>query len=612
VTAPLRHRPRLSMHRSARAEPVVGAEAGRQDDRVTAPAQGVAPRDAPARPRWWPFSCRRTASVVATLTWLLGALTVVSALLPAQRERVHELVQLIPTPASATATAIAATLGTLLLYLAGGLRRRKRRAWRAAVVVTVIVAASHVLKGLNIEEAVFSLAILALLVAARDEFHAEGDPTTRWLGVRVFVQLVILSSGLGMALLLANHGRIVGRPSLLTELRQVLLGLIGIPGPLTFTTDRFADIVTATLLGYGVLIALLTAYLVLRPSEPIARLTPADEEDLRVLLGRHGSRDSLGYFALRRDKSVVWSPSGKAAVSYRVVHGVALASGDPIGDPEAWPGAITAFTALAHDHAWVPAVIGCSERGATVYHRHGLDALELGDEAIVAVPEFCLEGRAMRGVRQAVARVERAGYAVTIRRTGDIPAEEMSNLLTASAAWRGATVERGFSMALSRLGDPADGDCVVVTAHRDGVLRGLLHFVPWGHDGLSLDLMRRDRTADNGLNELLIVRLVQAAPNLGVAQISLNFAVFRSALERGERIGAGPVLRLWRSVLVFASRWWQIETLYRFNLKFRPHWEPRFILFPSTRDLPRIAMAALEAEAFLVRPRPVKRLLRRA
>jgi len=571
----------------------------------------VAPREAPARRGWWPFSCRRTAWIVATLTWLLGALTTVSALLPAQRGRVHTLVQIIPTPASATATAIAAVGGILLLYLAGGLRRRKRRAWRAAVVLTVIVAASHLLKGLDIEEALFSVAILALLVAARDEFHAKGDPTTRWLGVRIFVQLVALATGLGMALLLLNHSRVVGRPSLLTQLRHVLLGLIGVPGPLHFSSDRAADVVTAVLLGFGLLIAFVTAYLMLRPSEPISLLTSADEDQLRMLLGRQGRRDSLGYFALRRDKSVVWSPSGKAAVSYRVVHGVALASGDPIGDPEAWPGAITAFAAIAEDHAWVPAVIGCSEQGATVYSRHGLDALELGDEAIVTVAEFSLDGRPMRGVRQAVARVERAGYSVAVRRASDIPVDETNALLAVAAAWRGATVERGFSMALSRLGDPADGDCVVVTAHRDGVLRGLLHFVPWGTDGLSLDLMRRDRTADNGLNELLIVRLIQAAPALGVVRISLNFAVFRSALERGERIGAGPVLRLWRSVLVFASRWWQIETLYRFNVKFRPHWEPRFILFPSTRDLPRIAMAALEAEAFLVRPRPVKRLLRR-
>jgi lysyl-tRNA synthetase, class II len=59
-------------------------------------------------------------------------------------------------------------------------------------------------------------------------------------------------------------------------------------------------------------------------------------------------------------------------------------------------------------------------------------------------------------------------------------------------------------------------------------------------------------------------------------------------------------------VLVWASRWWQIETLYRFNAKFQPEWEPRFLCFPSARELPRIAIAALEAEAFLVRPRPMR------
>jgi lysyl-tRNA synthetase class 2 len=143
---------------------------------------------------------------------------------------------------------------------------------------------------------------------------------------------------------------------------------------------------------------------------------------------------------------------------------------------------------------------------------------------------------------------------------------------------------------------------VLVTASKDGRLRALLHFVPWGADGLSLDLMRRDRAADAGLNELLIVAAMNAAENLGVTRVSLNFAVFRSALARGERLGAGPVLRLWRAVLLFLSRWFQIESLYRFNAKFHPEWVPRYVVFRNIRDLPRIGIAALEAEAFLVVP----------
>lgn len=77
--------------------------------------------------------------------------------------------------------------------------------------------------------------------------------------------------------------------------------------------------------------------------------------------------------------------------------------------------------------------------------------------------------------------------------------------------------------------------------------------------------MRRDRAADPGMNELLIVAALEASPRLGIERISLNFAMFRSALARGEKIGAGPVLRAWRGLLVFLSRWFQIESLYKFN-----------------------------------------------
>ena len=199
---------------------------------------------------------------------------------------------------------------------------------------------------------------------------------------------------------------------------------------------------------------------------------------------------------------------------------------------------------------------------------YGLTALALGDEAVLDRATFGLDGRAMRGVRQACTRVARAGYTATVRRVGDLGPEEVGALRAAAAAWRGDAVERGYSMALSRLGDPADPDCVVVTADRGGALCGLLHFVPWGADGLSLDLMRRDHGCDNGLNEFMIVTAMNAASALGIEHVSLNFAVFRDVLERGAHIGAGPVLRAWRRLLLVASRWWQIESLYRFNAKF--------------------------------------------
>jgi lysyl-tRNA synthetase, class II len=543
-------------------------------------------------------------TLIALATMALGVVDIVSALTPEEVGRLHDLTQVVPLSLAHVASAGTAVAGLLLVMLGHGLRRRKRRAWRGAVVLLLLSAGLNVVKGLDAEEAVVAFVLAVALVVLNRQFYAAGDPTTRLRAPVTFVAMAAASVVLGLGLTYARNSALVGHPSFLDRLDHVLLGLVGVTGPLHFRSGRAADIYYDVLVALGAATLIVTVFLALRAPEPKARLRADDEECVRALLDRHGSRDSLGYFALRRDKAVVFSETGKSAVSYRVVSGVMLASGDPIGDPEAWPGAIRTFLAEARRHAWVPAVMGCSELGGEVWVREaGLRALELGDEAVVEVCEFTLEGRAMRNVRQMVTRVERAGYKTQVRRVRDMTPYEIGDIRRQAAAWRGAEVERGFSMALGRFGDPSDGECVAVTATKDDVLAAVLHFVPWGPHGLSLDLMRRDRAADPGLNELLIVAALRAAGDLGVARLSLNFAVFRSALERGGRLGAGPILRLWRELLLLASRWFQIESLYRFNAKWRPVWEPRFICYRNARDIPRVAMAALEAEAFIVWPK---------
>ena len=542
----------------------------------------------------------RAPSVVGALAYLVGLVDIATGMARGWRLRLHPLTDLLPG-AIAAASAATVVSGILLLLLAHALRRRKRRAWRAALVLLTFSVVLHAVK-LELVAVAMSLAVLTALIVYRSEFRALGDPRTRWLAVRVFLVLTAASLVVGTVLVSLLRNEVVGGiPGLGAIVQEVLSGMVGLEGPLSFRDGRAFEFEGAVLLGLGLMTALTTIYLVLRPPEPHPRLTEADEATMRSLLRR--SPDSLGYFNLRRDKSVVWSDSGKAAIAYRVVSGVMLASGDPLGDPEAWPGAMASFLFEAERHAWTPAVIGCSERAGNIWCRAtGFNAFELGDEAVVDVAEFSLGGRAMRNVRQMVKRIERAGYTTEVLRAGSISSEDRRQALADADAWRSTETERGFSMALGRLVDPTDPDCVLVVARQDGVLRAFLQFVPWGPDGMSLDVMRRDRTADAGVNELLIVDALRSSPALGISRISLNFAAFRSTLERGERLGAGPFLRAWRLVLLFASRWFQIESLYRFNAKFQPTWIPRFVIYPGARDLPRVILAALEAEAFLTWP----------
>ncbi|MEU3826041.1 phosphatidylglycerol lysyltransferase domain-containing protein [Streptomyces sp. SID161] len=566
----------------------------------------------PAPFRSSPGGDRLRARAATATVWylrLLAVLNIAAVMSLPFREEVHE------HNAGEYFTPYLATAGlgsaALALFLAVVMRRRKRAAWlfnlllAGSLLGLYAVALTHAAyrgHASNWVSAALTGLFVAALLIGRREFDAIGDRSNPRLALAVGVGGTLVSGGLGT--LLAHATNQVAGAALKDEIAYTLLRGISV-GPLAdhvaaVRAPRWTDMVINVLMAATFLLVL---YACFRAPRGARLLAPEDETRLRALLDRHGERDSLGYFALRRDKSVIFSPSGKAAIAYRVVGGVSLASGDPLGDLEAWPGAIDAWLAEARRHAWTPAVMGAGEEAGTVYARHGLDALELGDEAIVDLADFTLDGRAMRVVRQAHNRVRRAGYTVRIRRHEDIPAEEMAVLVDRAEHWRDGAAERGFSMALGRLGDPADGRCVMLECRdADGEPRALLSFVPWGERGLSLDLMRRDRSCENGLMEYMVVELLLRAEGLGIERVSLNFAMFRSVFERGARLGAGPVLRVWRSTLTFFSRWWQIESLYRANAKYRPVWEPRFLLFAKSSDIPRIGLASARAEGFLTLP----------
>ncbi len=518
-----------------------------------------------------------------------------------------------------------------LLILGSGLARRKQTAWvvvlvlfgvsllgdllgvvgltRAATTGSVDAGALPLLARFAVNLAALS-ALTACLLLYRHEFSARRPPGRIRSALLTLIVGLVVTFGVALALVTLVPGALVGpRGRSGWILRQLGAIAVGSGGSLTDATVVAPPSAISTVIGVLVGLSLLAALVVLmRTQRQASMMSEAEEPRVRALVAQ-SSEDSLAYFATQRDRSVVFAPSGGSAVTYRVHLGVCLAAGDPLGPRDQWPGAIRAWRTLVETYGWTPAVIGASEAGATAYARAGLRVLRLGDEAVLRPRDFHLDDREMHPVRQAVHRLERRGYRTRVRRQREIPAAELAVLVKLVEAWRDAETERGFSMALGRLGDPADGECLLVEAlfppglrEERGEVAGVLSFVPWGADGFSLDVMRRHPGADNGVTELMVCAVLAAGRELGLHRVSLNFAVFRSAFEEGARIGAGPVLRLWRRLLLVASRWWQIESLYRSNVKYRPEWQPRFLCFAETRDIALVGAASGVAEGFIDLP----------
>ncbi len=535
-------------------------------------------------------------------------------------------------------------VAVLTLALAGAVRRRSRAAHTVVLVLMVlsiiatagivleawlnpsVLSVEHRLRGFageyldlrigvafNLVALALQICSLALVAAARPRFPARLQHGSLRLGALVLAAGLALSAVVAFCLSTVFPGRLHDMGERWRWSLRSAFGLETTPGT-PYLGDHTGPHWVYALAGLISAAAFVLALLVVWRSGRGAGLqTASDELAVRRLLLQHGEEDSLGYFATRRDKAAVFSPDGRAVLTYRNEGSVSVASADPIGDRDAWPAAIEAWRTQCRDLGLYCAVLSSSEEGTRHYQAAGLRAFALGDEAIIDADRFSLRGRSMRPVRQAVTRISRAGYTAEVRRHSDVPADELAEIERLAEAWRGEETERGFSMALNRLGDPTDGRCVLITARdRDGKIRGFLSFVPWGVGGVSLDLMRRDRDAENGLNEFLVAKLLELGGELGIRRVSLNFAVFRNVFSSADQVGAGPVTKVTDAALSFASRFYQLETLYRSNDKYRPDWVPRLLCYDPALTVARAGLAMGVAEGFvkpigprfLIGPRP--------
>ncbi len=508
---------------------------------------------------------RRVRRVAAALLLVSGALNVIFALLwrfKGTRPVDHWL----PFGVHPLSVVEALVAGLALCGLARGVRRGLRPVWIATIVVLVATTTDRLIQGRPPEGSILALLFCLWLLLEHQHFRVKPTGVSRLFIWMAAAGLVVVGATAGVGEILGDRHR-----------------------------QHFDVIFLA------VVVLVLVALLVIAvPGRESRRTGTAREEAFiraRTIIETHGG-DTLDYFALRDDKS--WFFTGESLVAYSVINGVMLVSPDPIGPTQDRAEVWSDVMEMAQSNNWQPSVLAASQKWLGIYRASGLVDHYIGDEAIVDATRFNLKGKSMKSLRGAYNRMKKAGCRVECYQSMDAVSPELkTQLLALMTETRQGEAERGYSMTLSRIFDPRDeGLLLAVCFDAEDRPLAFNQYVPASEvDGYSLDLMRRtnDPEAPNGLTDFVIIETLQWMAERGLRGLGLNFATMR-AVVAGES-GDGPWTSLERNVLHRFSETLQIESLWHFNQKYEPMWNPRFVVTGPFLPLARSSLAIARAEA---------------
>ncbi len=549
-------------------------------------------------------SIRRWSSGLILAAGLIDVVTTVSTPL---RARLSALRGLLPLGVAQGAAVLTALAGVVLIMLARGVRRGQRRAWVISVLALFVTVAAHLARGGSLPTSLIAAGLGLFLLLERRHFRGAADRSSLPSAAPLLVSVAVVSVLAGAIAVEAQaHGRVIlpnfGR--VLLACAERLVGVYSIALP-----DTTTDFVDPVLLTIGITLVVVVLYLLTRPvvDRRLSSRGPARAAERRVaerrardIVRRHG-RGTLDYFALRDDKQFFFFRD--SLVAYAVYGGVALVSPDPIGPEAERVEVFSAFRTYAESRGWSVAITGAGAEWLSLYHAAGMHSIYIGDEAVVDVRRFSLEGGKMKGLRQAYNRVARHGYQVHFLDPADVDPAQVAGVLELISMLRRGEGERGFSMMLGRLFDPKDrGLLLTLVTSPDGRPAAALQFVPSpAIQGYSLDLMRRDPgDHPNGLIDFALVSTIFHLRDQGTQGLSLNFAAFRSVLD-GEK-GEGAFTRVERWALRRLSGILPIESLWAFNAKYEPRWLPRYLVYPAAEQFVPVVMAILRAESLTELP----------
>jgi phosphatidylglycerol lysyltransferase len=529
----------------------------------------------------------------ALLTAGMGLVNVMAALTPGLAVRLRLTTRLPGLIVHHGGHLTAALTGFALMVLAASLWRRKRIAWILSLVALAFTAAAHWLRGHDFRTSIIALALLIWLLTQRPHFHARSDSPSVWQGLRLgaFGLAFTLVYGTAGFYLLDEHFKVPF--SLAAALSQTLTMFTSFYNPGLEPITGFGRYFAASIYIIGLSTLGSALLLVIRP---VLIRQPASETERKrahQIVERFG-HSSLARVALFDDKSYCFTGGG-SVIAFAVHGRGAVALGDPIGPEAQVPHAIQAFIRLCQPNDWIPAFYQVQPVWLEAYRSAGLSLLRIGEEAVVRLASFSLEGGANKPIRWAYNHLLKLGHTSELWEP-PLTRAQLDDLRRVSDEWLAYMhgTEKRFSVGW--FDDDYLRDCRVMVARTDeGWISAFANLLPeYASNVVAIDLMRHRAQADRSTMDFLFVSLILWAREHGYDGFDLGLSALSGV---GQRSGDPAVERALHFIFEHITRFYNFKGLHTFKNKFQPEWSPRYLAYPGPASLPIVVNTLLRADS---------------
>ena len=488
-----------------------------------------------------------------------GAVLLFSGATPGLGRRLLLLRHFVPLPVLELSHLLGSAVGVALLVIANGLHRRLNGAWWLTMWLLAAGIVLSLLKGFDYADALVLAAVGGILVLARSRFPRRASLLDQRFSGR-WIAALVLVLGTTAWLVAFSYRHVPYANDLWWEFA------FRAQAPRSLRALLFAVILAAA---YGL-------WRLLRPAVPLAT-APGGADLERVEAVVAAQPDTTANLALLGDKNLLFNDDASAYIMYQVSGGSWIAMGDPIGPAPAREALAWRFVEKCDDMAASPVFYQVSAANLSIYIDLGLRLSKLGEEALVELEGFSLEGPDRADLRQSHRRALREGAEFRVVPRALVGAI-LPQLRAVSDAWladkRG---EKGFSLGYFDETYLRRFDCAIV--EREGRIVAFANLWRAGAAWeLSVDLMRYSEAAPKSVIDFLLVECMAWGRGAGYRWFNLGMAPL-SGLE--EHPLAPAWHKLGRLVHRYGEEFYHFEGLRKFKEKFAPVWRPRYLAAPG-------------------------------